>query len=75
MLLSGEIDAAISARVPEAFDKGGGRIARLYPDYRLDEMRYYDATGIFPIMHVIAMRRVGVRALSVGGDEYVQGIR
>jgi 4,5-dihydroxyphthalate decarboxylase len=57
MLLSGEIDAAISARVPDAFTNGGGRIARLYPDYRADEKRYYDATGIFPIMHVIAMRR------------------
>jgi 4,5-dihydroxyphthalate decarboxylase len=57
MLLSGEIDAAISARVPDAFVNGGGRIARLYPDYRADEQRYYDATGIFPIMHVIAMRR------------------
>jgi 4,5-dihydroxyphthalate decarboxylase len=57
MLLSGEIDAAISARVPDAFMNGGGRIARLYPDYRADEKRYYDATGIFPIMHVIAMRR------------------
>jgi 4,5-dihydroxyphthalate decarboxylase len=57
MLLSGEIDAAISARVPDAFINGGGRIARLYPDYRTDEKRYYDATGIFPIMHVIAMRR------------------
>jgi 4,5-dihydroxyphthalate decarboxylase len=57
MLLSGEIDAAISARVPDAFIKGGGRIARLYPDYRTEEQRYYDATGIFPIMHVIAVRR------------------
>ena len=57
MLLSGEIDAAISARVPDAFVNGGGRIARLYPDYRADEKRYYDVTGIFPIMHVIAMRR------------------
>ncbi len=57
MLLSGEIDAAISARVPDAFEKGGGRIVRLYPDYRTDEMKYYDATGIFPIMHVIAVRR------------------
>jgi 4,5-dihydroxyphthalate decarboxylase len=57
MLLSGEIDAAISARVPDAFVNGGGRIARLYPDYRADEKLYYDATGIFPIMHVIAMRR------------------
>ncbi len=57
MLLSGEIDAAISARVPDAFDKGGGKIVRLYPDYRKDEAAYHVATGIFPIMHVIAMRR------------------
>jgi 4,5-dihydroxyphthalate decarboxylase len=57
MLLSGEIDAAISARVPDAFTNGGGRVVRLYPDYRSDEARYFDATGIFPIMHVIAMRR------------------
>jgi 4,5-dihydroxyphthalate decarboxylase len=57
MLLSGEIDAAICARVPDAFTSGGGKIARLYPDYRSEEMRYYGATGIYPIMHVIAMRR------------------
>ncbi len=57
MLLSGEIDAAISARVPDAFAKGGGKIVRLYPEFRGEEMRYYEATGIFPIMHVIAMRR------------------
>jgi 4,5-dihydroxyphthalate decarboxylase len=57
MLLSGELDAAISARVPAAFDKGGGKIVRLYPDYRGDETRYYETTGIFPIMHVIALRR------------------
>jgi 4,5-dihydroxyphthalate decarboxylase len=58
MLLSGEIDAAISARVPDAFDNSGGRIVRLYPDYRAHEMDYHTATGIYPIMHVIAMRRV-----------------
>jgi 4,5-dihydroxyphthalate decarboxylase len=57
MLLSGEIDAAISARVPDAFEKGGGKIARLFPDYRAEEARYHAATGIFPIMHVIAIRR------------------
>jgi 4,5-dihydroxyphthalate decarboxylase len=57
MLLSGEIDAAISARVPDAFGKGGGKIVRLYPEYRKDEMAYHAATGIYPIMHVIAMRR------------------
>jgi 4,5-dihydroxyphthalate decarboxylase len=57
MLLSGELDAAVSARVPDAFDKGGGKIVRLYPNYCGEEKRYYDLTGIFPIMHVIAMRR------------------
>ena len=58
LLLAGEIDAAISARVPNAFAQGGGKIARLYPDYRKDEMAYHAATGIYPIMHVIALRRV-----------------
>jgi 4,5-dihydroxyphthalate decarboxylase len=58
MLLSGEIDAAISARVPDAFDNSCGRIVRLYPDYRAQEMDCHAATGIYPIMHVIAMRRV-----------------
>ena len=57
MLLSGEIDAAISARVPGAFYEGKGKIARLYPDYRKDEMAYHAQTGIYPIMHVIAIRR------------------
>ena len=57
MLQSGELDAAISARVPAAFTQGDGKIVRLYPDYRREERRYYDATGIFPMMHVIAMRR------------------
>src|SRR5262249_45186822 len=33
MLLSGEIDAAICARVPDAFTESGGKVVRLYPDY------------------------------------------
>jgi 4,5-dihydroxyphthalate decarboxylase len=57
LLLSGEIDAAITARVPDAFATSGGKIARLFPDYRQEEARYFAATGIFPIMHVIAIRR------------------
>jgi 4,5-dihydroxyphthalate decarboxylase len=57
MLLSGELDAALCARVPDAFTQGAGKVVRLYPDYRIEEMRYYETTGIFPIMHVIALRR------------------
>jgi 4,5-dihydroxyphthalate decarboxylase len=57
MLASGEIDAAITARAPDAFLKGDGKVARLFPDYRVEEERFFAKTGIFPIMHVITLRR------------------
>jgi 4,5-dihydroxyphthalate decarboxylase len=57
MLSKGEVDAALSARMPNAFVESGGKIARLFPEYRAEEMRYYKQTGVFPIMHVVAMRR------------------
>ncbi len=55
MLLAGELDAVLSARPPRGF--ADGRIARLYPDYRAPEEAYFRRTGIFPIMHVVALRR------------------
>ena len=49
MLSKGEIDAVISAReVPGE---------RLFPDYRAAELEYFRKTRIFPIMHMIVMRR------------------
>lgn len=55
MLIAGEIDAALSARPPAAF--ADGRIVRLVPQYRDAEEAYFRKTGIFPIMHVVALRR------------------
>jgi 4,5-dihydroxyphthalate decarboxylase len=57
MLLSGEIDAMISARPPRSFVAGDGRIVRLFEDYRPVEEAYFRETGIFPIMHTVAIRR------------------
>lgn len=57
LLLADEIDAAITARTPDAFLQGGGKVTRLFPQYREEEARFRARTGIFPIMHVIAMRR------------------
>jgi 4,5-dihydroxyphthalate decarboxylase len=57
MLCSGEIDAALSAHPPDAVAASGGTIVRLFPEYRAEEKRYYQQTSIFPIMHVIAIRR------------------
>ena len=50
MLASGELDAVLSAReIPGA--------KRLFPDYRGVELDYFKKTRIFPIMHVVVIRR------------------
>ena len=56
MLASGKVDAVISARAPETFAPGGP-VVRLYPNYRTEEERLFKKTGIFPIMHLMTMRR------------------
>ena len=57
MLLGGELDAVITARPPAAFTAGDPRICRLFADHRAEERRYWQETGIFPIMHAVAIRR------------------
>jgi len=57
MLLAGDLDAVFSARPPAAFTAGDPRVRRLFEDYRPVELAYWEKTGIFPIMHVVAMRR------------------
>jgi 4,5-dihydroxyphthalate decarboxylase len=56
MLDSGEIDAAITARAPTGF-AAGGKLVRLFPNYRAEEERFFRKTRIFPIMHLITIRR------------------
>ena len=57
MLLAGDLDAILSARPPAPFATGDPRVRRMFADYRDVEHAYARKTGIFPIMHVIAMRR------------------
>lgn len=57
MLLAGELDAVLSARPPAPFASGDPRVRRLFEDYRPVEQAYWKKTGIFPIMHVLSMRR------------------
>ncbi len=57
MLAAGEVDAVLSAHAPDCFKDGHPNIRRLFEDYVSVESDYYQATGIFPIMHTVAIRR------------------
>ena len=57
MIVTGELDAIFTASAPVPFQKKDPNIVRLFPDYRTEEEAYFKRTRIWPIMHVIAMRR------------------
>jgi 4,5-dihydroxyphthalate decarboxylase len=55
LLARGELDAIYSPRAPSG-------AARLFEDYPAAERAYFEATRIFPIMHVLAIRSEVYRA-------------
>jgi 4,5-dihydroxyphthalate decarboxylase len=57
MLASGELDCAIIARPPDCFREGHPDVVRLFPDFWAMEEEFYRNTRVYPIMHIIAMRR------------------
>jgi 4,5-dihydroxyphthalate decarboxylase len=56
LLAAGELDAVYAAGEPLGFGTLP-QVRRLFEDFQAAEVDYYRATGIFPIMHVIAVRR------------------
>ncbi len=57
MLAEGEIDAICSPRIPSPYIARDPRVRRVFPDVVASEKEYFRATGIFPIMHVVVVRR------------------
>jgi len=56
LLKDGDVDAVIG-RPPEYRDVEGGAFRRLLPDHWTHQRAYFTKTAIFPIMHVVVIRR------------------
>ena len=57
MLVSGEIDAMISARPPDVSSTASTASSGSSRTTRAQEQAYFRKTGIFPIMHLVVLRR------------------
>jgi 4,5-dihydroxyphthalate decarboxylase len=57
MLREGKLDALFTARAPSCFVEDAPNIDRLFPDYRDVEKQYWKKTRLFPIMHLIGIRK------------------
>ena len=57
MLVSGELDALITATAPPSFRAGDPRVRRLFADPESASTDWFSRTEIFPIMHLMTVRR------------------
>ena len=57
MLAAGELDCIMTARPPSCFGKKHPDVARLFPDFQGEEMRQFERSKVYPIMHIIALKR------------------
>ena len=56
LLLSGQCDALITAITPKAYLDRNPKIRQLFPNAKEAEAAYFEKTGMFPIMHVVAIK-------------------
>lgn len=56
-LNAGELDAAILTRRPASLDAANSKIEPLFKNAKAAEQEWYSKTKIFPIMHVVGVRK------------------
>ncbi len=62
MLADGEIDALYTARAPSTYFSAPEKVGRLFADPMAAELDYFRRSGIYPPMHLVAVKRAIVAA-------------
>jgi 4,5-dihydroxyphthalate decarboxylase len=57
MLAEGELDAVLHPDLIKPLVNKDPRVGRLFPDYKEEEKAFFKRTGIFPIMHVLGIKK------------------
>ena len=57
MLEAGELDGLIAPRAPSCFTRRAPNVGWLFPDPQAAAADYFRRTGVFPIMHVLGVRK------------------
>lgn len=57
LLAAGEIDGFVGPRWPRCYADGHPHVRRLFEDSQAVATEWFNTTGIFPIMHVLGVRR------------------
>jgi len=57
LLISGKVDAILHPAEPKVFQDRNPIVVRLFTDHRSVEKDFYKRTGMFPIMHSVAIKR------------------
>jgi 4,5-dihydroxyphthalate decarboxylase len=57
MLAAGELDGVMGPRAPSCFERGDPNIEWLFPDPTAEAQAWFRKTRIFPVMHVLGIRK------------------
>lgn len=57
MLANGDLDAVIGPRAPSCFSNGHPNVGYLFQDPMAEAKAWYQRTGLFPIMHLLGIRK------------------
>ena len=57
LLAAGDVDAVIGPRAPAPFREGHPHVGTLFPEPQREAEAWFRRTGLFPIMHLLGVRR------------------